>query len=226
MRLMARLGRTAADQPYKHSKPAKPAVATEVPAWQHRAGPGPSEHAEMLAQVDRPVLEPARRLDDGHPPAVEDDHVVRDVEDKVWILLHEHDREPAFLELADGRHDLADDLRGETFGRLVHQQDARIGHKGAADRQHLLLAAGEMRRHLAAPLGQAGKHAKDRVERPGGRTAMGGLAGRNDEVLAYREALEDAPTLRDERHPLRGDLLGRELGHRTTEYLDRSAAGR
>ena len=46
-----------------------------------------------------------------------------------------------------------------TFGakperRLVQQQDLRIGHQRAADRQHLLLAAGQGARDLAEPLPQ------------------------------------------------------------------------
>ena len=43
-------------------------------------------------------------------------------------------------------HHLGDDLRRQALRRLVHQQHARIAHQRAADRQHLLLAARQMRR--------------------------------------------------------------------------------
>ena len=37
------------------------------------------------------------------------------------------------------------DERRQALGRLVEDQQLRIGHQRAADRQHLLLAAGELR---------------------------------------------------------------------------------
>ena len=73
---------------------------------------------------------------------------------------------PLFLELADGGHHLGDDLRREAFRRLVHQQHARIGHQRAADREHLLLAAGKIGRHLRAPLGEPREHGEHRLGGP------------------------------------------------------------
>ena len=42
------------------------------------------------------------------------------------------------------RADLLDDDRREPLGRLVEQQQLRAGAQDAADRQHLLLAAGQL----------------------------------------------------------------------------------
>ena len=101
-----------------------------------------------------------------HAAGVEDDDIVGDVEHQLRVLLDQHDRQSAFLELADGGHHLGDDLRGETLGRLVHQQHARVAHQRAADRQHLLLAAGQVGGDLTVPFAQPRKHGEHRFHRP------------------------------------------------------------
>ena len=98
-------------------------------------------NAEMLAQIDAVLLQLRRGGDHGDVARVEDDDVVGDVENELRVLLDQHDRQAAFLELADGGHHLGDDLRRQALRRLVHQEHARIAHQRAADRQHLLLAA-------------------------------------------------------------------------------------
>ena len=55
---------------------------------------------------------------------------------------------PCRLIVADRLEDLLDQHRGQPHRRLVQQQQARPGHEGAADGQHLLLAAREGARHL------------------------------------------------------------------------------
>ena len=91
---------------------------------------------------------------------IHDHHVVGKVERQLDVLLDQHDREPFGLQLRDGPADLVHDLRREALGRLVHQQHARIAHQGAADRQHLLLAAGERARILRVPLLQPREQAE------------------------------------------------------------------
>jgi len=56
---------------------------------------------------------------------------------------------------------LLDDDGREAGRRLVEEEQLRVGHEGAADRAHLLLAAGHGARELAAPLREA---RKQRVE--------------------------------------------------------------
>ena len=51
---------------------------------------------------------------------------------------------PCCFQRADGLADLLDDDGREPLGRLVEQQQPRAGAQDAADRQHLLLAAGEL----------------------------------------------------------------------------------
>ena len=58
--------------------------------------------------------------------------------------------------------DVADDDRREAEAELVAEQQPRVGHQRAADRDHLLLAAGERRRRRVAPLGEHRETARRR----------------------------------------------------------------
>ena len=62
-----------------------------------------------------------------------------------------------------------DDHRREALGRLVHQQHGRIGQQRARDRQHLLLAAGELVAHVGEPLLQIRETARTRAPASSGR---------------------------------------------------------
>src|SRR6478735_4404460 len=66
---------------------------------------------------------------------------VRQLGGKAEVLLHEKDRESALFELADHHSDLLHDHRGQSFGRLVEQQEIGAGPQDACDREHLLFAA-------------------------------------------------------------------------------------
>ena len=55
-----------------------------------------------------------------------------------------------------------DQDRRQPLQRLVEQHDARIEDQRAADRQHLLLAAGELVAEIAAALVQAREQLVDR----------------------------------------------------------------
>ena len=86
--------------------------------------------------------------------------------------------------------------RREPFRRLVEQQQLGIAHQGAADGQHLLLAAGEVAALPVGQLAQLREQREHRVDRPAARPAGG--ARRHVEVLPHRELGEDAPVLRHE----------------------------
>ena len=125
--------------------------------------------------------------------ALEDDGAVGDAEDLVRVLLDQNRRQ-AFLadDLAQRRQQFLDDDRREPFERLVEQHDARIEDQRAGDRQHLLLAAGELVAEIAAALGQPREQRVDLVERPRSRPRDRG------HVLLDRERPEDVALLR---HP-------------------------
>ena len=63
------------------------------------------------------------------------------------------------------RADLLDDDRGQSFGRLVEQKKPRAGAQDAADRQHLLLAAGELGALAREPFAQVREQLENAVER-------------------------------------------------------------
>ncbi len=61
------------------------------------------------------------------------------------LLDQQHRDRPLGGEVLEHRHHLVDDDRREALGRLVHDEEPRVGEQRARDREHLLLAAGELR---------------------------------------------------------------------------------
>src|SRR5919197_2782481 len=61
------------------------------------------------------------------------------------VLLDEQDREAFRLEPADRGADLLHDHRSKPLRGLVQQQQTRAGSQDTGDREHLLLAARELR---------------------------------------------------------------------------------
>ena len=110
------------------------------------------------------------------------------------ILLDDQDRHLAFFgKLHQHRFDLIDDDRRQPFGRLVHDQEARIAEERARDGQHLLLAAGELRAAVGAPLVKPRKSLIDAVDRPG---RIRGRRRHQPQMLVDRKARPNAPALR------------------------------
>ena len=88
---------------------------------------------------------------------------------------------PSALMRLDQREQLLDQQRGQAERRLVEDQQLRLGHQAAADREHLLLAAGQRSGALALPFG---KPREDRehavaVARRGAPTRGGRRRGRD-----------------------------------------------
>jgi hypothetical protein len=81
------------------------------------------------------------------------------------VLLDQQHRDLAFgRQVAQRLRHLLDDDRRQAFGGLVHHQQARLEQQRAADGQHLLLAARELRAAVALALGQAREHGVDAVD--------------------------------------------------------------
>src|SRR4051812_13612433 len=80
-----------------------------------------------------------------HLALLEHEVAVGELGQRLDLLVDDDDRQAsAFQRVQPGPDLLAYDRR-EALGRLVEDEEARIGHERAADRQHLLLAAGELR---------------------------------------------------------------------------------
>ena len=117
------------------------------------------------------------------------------------ILLHDHDSLPGIRKLAARRQKIAHDDGGETFERLVEQQDLRLANQRARNRQHLLFAAGEIGAAAAAPFLEPRKHGVDAFKRPPLRRRQAG----EDDVFFDVQAAKDAAVFVDQLHAGLGD---------------------
>jgi len=85
-----------------------------------------------------------------------------------------------------------DNNRGQPLGRLVQQQYPRIERQRAADREHLLLAAGQLIAEIVATFLEPRKHFVNLADRPRSRLRHRG------HVFFHRQRTEDVALLR---HP-------------------------
>ncbi len=126
----------------------------------------PPDAKEPLLQItvggERPRLHNA--ID---APVDHDRDMIRDRGRNADILLDNQNRDVFFMREADEKvAHLRDNHRGEPFGRLVHDQQARIAEERAGDRQHLLLAARKLAAPVPAPLGKTREGRIDPLDRP------------------------------------------------------------
>src|SRR5262249_17025335 len=137
-----------------------------------RSGGGDAEIALQHRAVGgkigaRPVVD--------HRAALDDRRAVSDAEHLLRVLL-DQDRRRAFVadDAPQRQQQLLDQDRSEALERLVEQDDARIEDQGAADREHLLLAARELVAEIAAALLRPPKSLLDAAPGPPTRAGPGG----------------------------------------------------
>ena len=90
--------------------------------------------------------------------------------------------------------DALDHLRRKAFGRLVDHDEIGVPHQCAADREHLLLAAGKDARRRVAAFSQDREELVGVLHAPARRLAAGLDA--EHEILLDRERSEDVAVLR------------------------------
>src|SRR5262249_50998377 len=180
-----------------------------------------SKHAEVLGDDGVVELDLGRGAAEHHAPGIDDDDVVGKIERELDVLLDQHDRLALGLDLRDGAADLGDELRREPLRGLVQEEHTRIAHQGAADGEHLLLAAGERPGERGVPLGEPRKQLEYAGKRPA-TAAVAARLRRHHQVLAYGERAEHAPALRHQAHALARDHVGREAGDRLAIEADRA----
>jgi hypothetical protein len=149
-----------------------------------------------------------------------DQDAVRDPQGDRQLLLDQQDRQAAPGDLLQEVGDLMHQLRRQPFGRLVDHDQRRIAHQGAADRQHLLLAA---RQHLAVyvrALAQIGKHLVHVVHRPA--PGLAHVLDAEDQVLAGRQGRENVAVLGHVADALAGDDVRLEAGDLLAAEGDRA----
>src|SRR5438132_2870281 len=76
---------------------------------------------------------------------------VGDAGQRAHVLVDDQNRLAGALQALETAPDLRADERRQAFRRLVENQEPRIRHERAADREHLLLATGEVAAHARAP---------------------------------------------------------------------------
>ncbi len=131
------------------------------------------------------------------------------------VLLDEDDAGAAGLDARQRLVDVADHDRREAEADLVAQQQARVRHQRAADRGHLLLAAGERGAGLMPPLLEHREQREDRLDRPG--PGHGAAVGADQQVLLDGQRRKQPPALGHQR-----DAEAHDLGR--AERADRLAA--
>ena len=143
-------------------------------------------------RLDAPKPRLARSgLSHVHPAAL--DHARDDREQRLSDqLLRLPDQQDGHFALLDQRlqHllDLLDDHRSEALGGFVHHQQTRIHQQRPRDRQHLLLAAGQLGALAAETLLQIGEQLEDLIE---GHAAAADHR-RQQQVFLHVEAGENA----------------------------------
>src|SRR5262245_58045899 len=123
---------------------------------------------------------------------------IRHLQSQVIVLLDQQDREALVLEPLEDAPDFPHDDGRQSLGGLVQQKHAAIREERSAERQHLLLAAGERTRQLPLTLREPGKQRKDPFEREAVRSSA------NKQILLHRQRREDPATLRHEGHTTPG----------------------
>src|SRR6185436_5593219 len=81
----------------------------------------------------------------------DDIDVVRYRQREFKVLLDKQNGNAALAQAAHDFLDALNQLRRKPFGGFVHQDERWIRHQGTADREHLLLAAGERTSRAAEP---------------------------------------------------------------------------
>ena len=126
----------------------------------------PPDAEEPLLQI-AVGCERARVHDAIDAPIHHDRNMIRHGGRDADVLLNDEDRNVFLVRKANQKvAHLRDDHWGESLGRLVHDQKARIAEERAGDREHLLLAARKLAAAVPAPLGETREGRIDALDRP------------------------------------------------------------
>src|SRR2546425_12732314 len=112
------------------------------------------------------------------------------------VLLDEQDRRPLPVDVLHDPEDRVDEDGREPHGRLVEQEQRRSGHEGAADGQHLLLAARERAALLRRTLAQTREEREQALEARRHPLTIRSYEGPELQVLEHGHPREDPPALR------------------------------
>src|SRR6266851_8631428 len=131
---------------------------------------------------------------------VEHEGIVGDGEAHARVLFDQQDRDALRAHLRNDAEHLAHHQRRQPLRWLVEDQQPRVEQQRPADRQHLLLAPGELSAAAQPAFGEAREELIDAGDRP-----WTAALERHLEVLLDAEVGEDAAALRHIAHAQRGD---------------------
>jgi hypothetical protein len=141
-------------------------------------------------------------------PLLHEECLVGRGERDVHRLLDEDHRNALVLELLDDREELFDDKGREPEGELVDHEDVGLGEERHCEREHLLLAAGELCGRVAQPAPQRREEVQCLL---GGGLRVLAVAAvhpqRDLEVLRHRERREHTLAAGNLDDPLHGDVM-------------------
>src|SRR5690606_11656685 len=103
------------------------------------------------------------------------------------LLDQQHADAVLAVEADDDVEDLGDQSRRQAQRRLVQQHQPRLGHQSAADRQHLLLTAGQIGCLLVGALAQYREVLVNQLQIAANAGAVAAVVGAQFQVLAHRE---------------------------------------
>ena len=130
---------------------------------------------------------------ESHLALLHEDRPFRQLQGDVHRLLDDDDRRSPAVDLAHHVEELADNRGCKAEGELVDHHQLGPGHQGHPEGQHLLLAAGQVARHLGAPLLQHGEEIEHLAARlVDALLLVGDQPGGQLEVLRDAERREDA----------------------------------
>src|SRR6266581_3561476 len=121
-------------------------------SWRVSRVPSPRGRLRLVAQVGGLYL------------GVVQERRGRALEGEVRVLLDEERRHALGPELTDHLEEVLHDEGRETGGRFVEQDEVRLRHQRAADREHLLLTAAERNRELSRALGEPREQRVDALQ--------------------------------------------------------------
>src|SRR6266567_6902534 len=113
--------------------------------------------------------------------------MIRDLQAHARILLHQQNRYAFIAHARDNLEHLAHDQRREALRGLIENEQLGIEQQRAADREHFLLAAGELAAAVLLAFGEARKQRVDALDGP--RPAA---LERHFEIFLDAEISEDA----------------------------------
>src|SRR5437879_2365910 len=189
--------------------------------------PASLSHAEVAVLDVRACTELGRGAAPHDLALLEDVVSVGDPRQRGHVLVDQQDRLPARLEVGQAPPDLRPDEWREPLRRLVEDEQARVRHERAPDREHLLLAAREGPAEDALATGELGKEVEDLLDRPRVPAAAAVRRGR-DKILAHGEVREDLAASGPEAGPRPPDgiEIGRASCRERVEVEGGAGAGR